>query len=587
MARLILFALIACLFAPSDAEAAATPGPTRTVPRDTFGLPDPLVMRAQELLAEAEYYFGPKDGRMAPAIRRAIREYQRDNGFKDDGQASEALIKQLETGEKVGVLLRKLDATRAINIEKARKALLAHPETRKLLERGRADDVADPTRDPSPCFDDPAPGCLLHEALESAKTIHKTEMRDWALGEILAAQAKAGLLTEAMATARRISDPRLIMVALRDIAESQAVAGRPDDAIAAAEIIPDPLKKAEALAAIAAVQIGRGGAARATAERLAGILNDVDDALRRVSFRARAAVIMARSGEEKAARRLLDDAESLARADAANPESALRHVAGALADLERPAEALALAQDMASDSNKLPVLVSAATAYARSGDVQSALAAAEEIKEDRYRAIVLARIAQAQAQAGLETAAGETLDAAREAAGAAPFPFARSFAYSRVALALASMGDYGAAVEASDDVKDGQLRAQTLWSIAAMRAKAGDAVGAADMKALARKATDAIKSRLSRIWVYGDVSSHRAADGAMDAAWAAFAEGIEIVRTIRNAWGRSRALGKLAETLVELLEPSLRRAPKEPTMPNGGNGGYSPNQPHTTGAGME
>ena len=39
--------------------------------------------------------------------------------------------------------------------------------------------------------------CLLEEASESAKAVARGEMRDWALGEILAAQAKTGFTAEA------------------------------------------------------------------------------------------------------------------------------------------------------------------------------------------------------------------------------------------------------------------------------------------------------------------------------------------------------------------------------------------------------
>ena len=83
--------------------------------------------------------------------------------------------------------------------------------------------------------------CLLSEALESAKAIGKAELRDWALGEILIAEARAGLGERAMETTSRINDPRLVMVALRDIAEAQAAGGNPEEALAAADIIPTTL----------------------------------------------------------------------------------------------------------------------------------------------------------------------------------------------------------------------------------------------------------------------------------------------------------------------------------------------------------
>jgi hypothetical protein len=76
--------------------------------------------------------------------------------------------------------------------------------TRDLIKSGKSDDVADPTRDATQCFDQPATMCLNSEALESAKAIGKAELRDWALGEILIAEARAGLGERAMETASRI-----------------------------------------------------------------------------------------------------------------------------------------------------------------------------------------------------------------------------------------------------------------------------------------------------------------------------------------------------------------------------------------------
>ncbi len=574
-ARLLAIAVAVCVAMPASVDAAPR-GKSQGKPqaRESTGLSDPLVLRAQELLSAAGYYTGALDGRMGPETRTAIRAYQRANGFKVDGKATEELITQLETGEKVGVLLKRLDATRAVNIEKARQALLSHPETRKFLEGSRSEDVADPTRDPSPCFDNPAPKCLLAEALESAKAIHKPEMRDWALGEILVAQAKAGLLNEALGTVRRILDPRLIMVALRDIAKSQAIAGRADDALAAADIIPDPIKKAEAIAAIAEIHSKRKAKkeAHATVERLMGSLDGVKDTLKHASFHAQSAVIMFRAGEREEVERHLKQAKESAKAQSAKNrrDTAYRHVANAMIKMNRLDDALSAMRRMKSKSNRLPILVSTASAFARAGSLNKALKIAAKIDEDRYRSVVLARIAVSQATNGRIATGKETIGIAMNVAKSVKFPYARSFAYSRITLALGEMDKWtkgasiGDALKTAKLIKDDQLRAHTLWTVARLQAKRGDKKGAETAESLAREATKSIKSRLSQVWVYGDVSSSRAAEDAMDAAWSAFANGMDVARNIQNSWGRSRALAKMAQTLAELLEPSLRHAPEEP-----------------------
>jgi len=76
----------------------------------------------------------------------------------------------------------------------------------ELLKQKNIDEVADPTRDASPCFRDPKEKCLLEETIESTKAIHKRELRDWALGKILVTQAKKGLTAEVKKTEKLAID---------------------------------------------------------------------------------------------------------------------------------------------------------------------------------------------------------------------------------------------------------------------------------------------------------------------------------------------------------------------------------------------
>jgi peptidoglycan hydrolase-like protein with peptidoglycan-binding domain len=170
------------------------------------GKPDDLVLRAQKALAKAGFYRGPQDGRMSRAIRAAVRAYQTQARLKVTGRISKALVDGLENNLQVRILLKRLDQVRIENMGAAREALLNHPATRDLVT-GTEEEVADPTREKAACLESITVRCLLTESLESAKAVFKPELRDWALGEILVAQARAGLGPEAMDTAGKIATP--------------------------------------------------------------------------------------------------------------------------------------------------------------------------------------------------------------------------------------------------------------------------------------------------------------------------------------------------------------------------------------------
>lgn len=425
----------------ADVEASALEIATLEIAARPTGLPvdrpppgkiDKLVLRAQKALAKAGYYKGPVDGRNSKATRAAVRAYQAKAGLRVTARITKSLVEGLENSLQVRVLLNRLDKVRIENMSAAREALLNHPATRDLVT-GAKDEIADPTRDKTACLDNVTVRCLLTESLESAKAVFKPELRDWALGEILVAQARAGLGPEAMDTASRIRDPRLIIVALRDIAEAQAASGLSGKALAAAGIISDPVKQAEALAAIAGIQVKRGDLddAKTTAARLQDSLDKISDPLGRVSFQAQAAVILAKAGD--------------------GPKAGAK-----------------------------------------------------------------------------------------------------------------SAGLFSKAVEASREIDDNRLRAHTLWTIAAEQIRAGDNKGAETTKAYANQATGEIKSTLSRVWMFGEIATGHAAAGEEIAAWAAFDHGLTVARSIDNSWGRARAFGRLAATLIELVNPGSTASSQSP-----------------------
>lgn len=572
-AMLMSAAALAFGLAAAPTMGAVPPYATERESPLRFRQADETVLRIQKALSAIGLYVGPVDGRMNAQTEAAIKVFQRLRGLKADGVASENIANLLDTGEKVGELLDRLEKARREDVDSARTALLAHPATRDLV-LGAGEEAADPTRDPAPCFRKPTVRCLLTEAVESSKAIPKTELRDWALGEILAAQAKAGLGREALETVRRIGDPRLIMVALRDIAEGQAVGGRAAEALAAAEIIPDIVKKTEAYAAVGDLlaRHGRKDAAATAVARMLALADDLGDPVQRVQFRAKAATVLALAGDEAGAGRHLAAAERLAR-DETPPQAvgrALRHVAAAMADLRDTDRAMAILKDVPDESDRVTVLMTTATRQADAGDAAAALAIADSIEEVRYRAVVLGRIAVAQARAGDTAAADTTIETALAAVDRIKMPYARSYAAAKIALALADIGAgniakdgakdgaanpaaFDRAAETAERIGDAQMRAQTLWTVAATRSRAGDTDGAAKTEALAEDATAAIKSTINRVWMFGDVALQRAFEGSPKAAWRAFDRGLAAAETVTNAWGRARVLARLAQTLVHLV----------------------------------
>ncbi len=572
---ILLSAVVGLAFGDADMAAAARQG-DRIPGRQTFSLDgpvaSPLVSRMQQALRDAGYYKGPVTGSINRETEAAIQDFQRRENMAVDGVITEQLVSRLESGLKVRSLLQQLRRQRLLKMATARKALMQSPETRRLLAKNHEpEQAADAARDAAPCFAAPTPRCLLEEASQSAQAIFKDELRYWALSEILVAEAKAGLVEKAMDTISHIDDPRLMIVALRDIALAQARSGRPVEALTAAEIIPEARNRAEALAAIAAIQAatpgsagGRNGAA-VTLELLFKTLPEIDDPLKRIAMQTRGAVTLYKTGDTAAAKKILAEARKTATgmADRKIRSIALRHVAGALADIARPAQALEILKSLPERSEHTPVLVSAAAAQAQAGRADLALATANSITTVRYRAVVLGRIALAQAAAGDMKAANRTLDKAFAAATLIELPFAQAYANEQMAQTLKSIarlqsGETGRAtfrraVASADRISDNMLRARTLWAIAADQRLSGDTGAAGKTEKLAETATSSIRSALTRVWMFCNIATDSQAAGRPELARRAFDRALELSKTIDNPWGRARALARLAATQVDLL----------------------------------
>ncbi len=385
---------------PDAADEVAAVIRVALPPLGDFGMPtrdalppSQVVRRLQELLQGLGQYNGEVHGRLDDDTGNAIRTYQRRAGLEDDGRATEELIVHVEFTSKAIELGARLDAARTEQMRTAEQALLAQPETRRLIADRPAEEAADITRDASACFVAPTQACLLREASESAKAVFDVRFRDWVLGEIVTGLARSGLADEAFDTAARITDPRLIVVALRDISIARADLGQIDQAAAVAAVIPEAAIRAKSLTAIAAAQ-ARGGLPAALARTVA----DLESLVRGVpadragsALAAEAAVALARAGMPESGWGLLDVAKALA-SNAPDRDNELAAVAAAMVAAGRAAEARAVMADLPSAAQR-PVIAALATAAAAAGDTRAAREYAAQVAERRYRVATLVDVA--------------------------------------------------------------------------------------------------------------------------------------------------------------------------------------------------
>ena len=237
----VLLAALDREFAPSNSDAADTPW-------------SPIVREIQQILTDLNLYTGPIDGRYGVRLKDAIRKFERKYGQIGNGPAlSEALNRMMSV--RTALHLRDtLANVRRRGIEDATRALQASPETRDLIDndaRSRAPDMAAPGSDAGLCHDKPTVRCLLQQAQASLAAVDRDYYRDWALREIIVAEARSGQFESVRTRIRQLSDPRLILVALREYAEALAAHEMFDEALKTAESIPDDENRTRALAAIA------------------------------------------------------------------------------------------------------------------------------------------------------------------------------------------------------------------------------------------------------------------------------------------------------------------------------------------------
>ena len=516
-----------------------------------------LISRIQDVLADLGIYTGPTNGELSSATERAIRIYESQVNLAITGRATRQLLDHLETVGRANKLVVKLGQTRDRNQETARQVLLASQVADRLKNEGDLPS-ADPLRAPSACFAAPTPGCLLDESFESAKAVADTKFRDWALGDVAVARAATGSTDAVYRTIRLIDDPRLVVASLRDAAIEWARLGKIVEAREVISGMPDPMFAAAILATIAETLAGNGdrdGVGLTLGELLVFATagkRPVETAI----LLAGLAPKLYENGADVAGNDILRVAVDTTHDAALEPQDrdrAIGEVAAIYAKLGQSETARTLMARIGDPTLRRPVLMALAEKNMDIGEPLPALQDATDVEDSRYRVVALSYVAIAQVRAGNIDAARESVDRARADIDLIDprFTYAKAFAVSRVAAALAEMQNYQDAANAAGEIEDGGLRAQSLWHLASVQAREGSPASA-QTRMLARQAADSIKSDLDRSWTLSRLALSSADRGESELATTTFDAALSVAQEIKNSFARATALANLAKTLVQL-----------------------------------
>jgi len=520
---------------------------------------DPRLLKLQTLLAELELYRGPIDGQASPALSAALREVLQTTSLPPNGEPTDQLLDQLEARVRMQRLTRFLATLGREQTEHAREALLSQPATRDLVTPpaarpgGPDAQAAPPAGAVFACARAPTPSCLIAAALEASDAIEEPRLRDWALSEIVKAQARAGEGDAARATIRRIADARQIVVSLRDVATLRAERRDIDGALSTAASIPDDLERVDAVIAIAARQLesGQPDGARASLDRIDAAVDRLKEPLQRVALRARIASLRWRAGDHDGA----DAALAAAEQDADRVPShdgrgtGLGFVATALAEMNRPADATRLILDDRIADSAPAALAATAGAAARAGDLPEADRLAGLIDEPRFRAVALAQLAAIETRRDEPTRAIDRLAEADRVARRIDEATWRDYPLSRIAQGYVDLKQPERAAAVARAIGDAATRARLLFVIAHLEAAQG-LPEAADTTAAAEQATETIVAPLDLCWMLTDVATAYTDDGDRAAADAMLKRAVEVAVSIQEPASRARAFSRIAGVMV-------------------------------------
>lgn len=550
---LIATVMVAALLPHGVGAARYDQAPSDGARRERLFEWSPLVRDIQNFLTEFSMLPAPADGRISPELQQAIGAYQRQHGLIEDGEASGALLRHMENTGRPAALKERLAEARREQTERAREALLANPETRDLLDAPSQAGGSQNGLSAETCLKSPSPQCLIDEALLATAGIDRNDYRDWALREIVRAQALKGSLPDLRASIRRIGDVRLVVVSLREAAIGLVDSGHLDDARALAMTNPDDGNRARVLAAITIAEAkpdAAGKSARpATLTDLLDLLSRLEDPIEASEIAAEVAGKLDESGLTPEAAAMLAQARRFVGPGTSDEtrQTTLGILAGAYARIGRTAEALAILTALGDIGRDHIALAETAGQIAQGRLPKEALALADKLRTPRLHVLALSKIAAAQLQQGDRESATQILRRAMTASLDIVRPFAADTALAEIAEVWAGIQDYTQAFSVIEKIRSRTLRAQTVWRFAAGNANAAD-----NLQGRAIEATDAVNSAFDRASILTGAAILMAEHGRPDDARAVFALALRDARTVQSEWWRARIFSRLADALIRL-----------------------------------
>ena len=540
--------------APTDAPLQlAALGDTDADTEARTGRYSLLVRQIQLRLAEIGVYEGPIGGVMSSETGQAIRRYQDLASLPPDGRPTQALLEHLTSAAGAAQhLLLRLDRARQQQILDAKSALENEfgPEWARLpAEEAETMDEASALARAELCFAAPTPRCLIREARLAATNVAKADLRDWALSNVVEAQAKAGHADEALSIARSIQDPRSVVAAIGSIAVSLARVGRMDEALAAAERVPNARLKDKALRAVVEGQaaVGQPASAHRTAAR-------IERRQERVSALAAVARAYVAAGELENARLVVDETMAFVASVEAPVFRDWAH--GELAKLlslvgDFNAAKFAAGQ-IEGANHRIQTFCEIVISEAEAGRVQDAKRTLTSTLELLSTVTRRAERQQARARVAVAFAAVGEFDASVALAKKIDFGYAHSFVMNQIAISMAEAGRIDDGLDIALSIEDERLKVDALLSITRILSEAGDSDRARKIEEKTFEAARAMTSTLDRAFVLSDLAVIGAQAGNDTVARATLAEALGIARQIDDPWARARSLSKVASALARI-----------------------------------
>ncbi|MRG73672.1 hypothetical protein GH722_18055 [Alphaproteobacteria bacterium HT1-32] len=514
--------------------------------------PDPLVVRAQELLTRLGRYAGPVDGRFNQQLAEALAgitgvSAASQDRLEPDPLLTRDVVDRLALMVDVDLMQERLAGATERQREQARQALEGSKDTRDFLERAVTAPVT-ANRDADGCFADPGARCLLTEALAAADVVLDRKQRDWAYSEILVAQANAGYLANALATAQQLSDPRAVLVGMRRIAGALVRAVPGPLAAETATAIPDPRQQSAAFLDIAEVHLQDGRLPEARQAALAAGTGGQSDLQISSDDMLRSAAVWLKLGNEAQFTGMLDHYRSRLPAEASARKAAELALVERLASLDRLPEAeQAFAPFAARNEDQVSARIALALALARSGEGDRALVMLGGVRQLRYKAVGLARLAillRHERERAIAVA-----DLSMMVAGRIELSYARSYAYGRLVDVWMALEDMPAAERALDEIEDDRLKAVAALRLLSTGEYRDAATDQRDLATVARRSIDGVADRLARVWLLCSLEAEFGGQPDSRSSGIAYrAEAIDIARSIRDPWFRARAWARISES---------------------------------------